>query len=641
MFFVILFKITQKQKTMFIRTKTTPNSPRKSVQIVENQRDPKTGKVKQKILRYVGIAMDGAEEDKLKALALEIIAKMQVEQELNSPQMSMLPALSKENILEGLTAKKKAENKVGRPLKKNIENILPTSGVSLDMIVEESRVIDGVHEVAGKVYDDQGYGNILSNTKYNKILKDLVLCRISNPASKLATSNLLSRYYMKEHELDSIYRTMDHVFDKIGKIQATTFMATTRLLPGKIDIVLFDVTTLHFESTEVDSLRNFGYSKNFRFNTTQIVLALATTPDGLPIGYELFEGNKAEVSTLIASIDGWKKHFTIGEVCFIGDRAMFSENNLKEMESKNYKYIVAAKLRSLPELMQEKIMEQSNYTGSVIDDKFTWSGEFRYQQDDIKTLEATKKKSATIKRYRELIEENKERRFVVSYSSVRALSDKKHRDTLLAKIEKQLDRTSNSAKLISNSALKKYTSNQGKSDNYLDQEKIEADAMWDGFHGVITNIKASEQRNKDIEGQTKEESKEETKEESKEETKKDLGYILSQYHRLVKIEDCFRVNKTTLKMRPIYHFKPERIRAHIAICYMAFAVVRQLEYRVKLLKKLSIASIIEELNSVQSSIYAHKVTGDKYRVPGSFSNAARKIYEAINLTRCIDAHPIV
>ena len=621
---------------MFIRTKTTPNSPRKSVQIVENQRDSKTGKVKQKILRYVGIAMDDIEEGKLKQLALEIIAKIQVEQEANSPQLNMLTALSEEERLESLQLK----NKLGRPHKKNIEDILPTSEVRLDMIIEESRVIDGVHEVAGSVYDDQGYLNILSNKKYNKILKDLVLCRISNPTSKLATSHLLGRYYMKEHDLDSIYRTMDHVFDKIGDIQKSTFEATVRLIPEKVDVVLFDVSTLHFESTEVDELRNFGYSKNFRFNTTQVVLALATTPDGLPIGYELFEGNKAEVKTLITAIDGWKKHFTIGEVCFIGDRAMFSEDNLKELESKQYTYIVAAKLRSLPELMQQKIMDQSNYDGTVIENKFAWVGEFSYHQDDIKTLEELAKKPQTIRRYRELIEENKERRFVVSYSATRALADKKHRDILVAKIEKQLDRTSNSAKLISNTSLKKYTSNNGKSDNYLDQDKIEADATWDGFHGVITNIKPHKGE------PTKEETADikthnEAQNGTKEGDKKDLGYILSQYRRLVKIEDCFRVNKTTLKMRPIYHFKPERIRAHIAICYMAFAVVRQLEYRVKLVKKLSIASIIEELNSVQSSIYVHKVTGDRYRVPGSFSNEARKIYAAINLTRCVDAYPIV
>jgi len=655
---------------MFIRTKTTPNSPRKSVQIVENQRDSKTGCVKQKILRHVGIAMDDIEEDKLKQLALEIIVKMQVEQEVSSPQLSMLTGLSEADLLKGLQCKNNlgqnnlGKNKLGRPIKKPIEDILPTSEVRLDMIVEENRIIDGVHEVAGTVYDDLGYLNILSNTKYNKILKDLVLCRISNPTSKLATHNLLSRYYMKEHDLDSIYRTMDHVFDKIGSIQKSTFEATTRLVPGKVDVVLFDVSTLHFESTDVDNLRNFGYSKNFRFNTTQVVLALATTPDGLPIGYELFEGNKAEVKTLIEAIDGWRQKFTIGEVCFIGDRAMFSEDNLKELEKRQYTYIVAAKLRSLPEVMEQKIMDQSNYTGIIIENKFAWAGEFSYLQDDIKTLEELKKKPQTIKRYKELIEENKERRFVVSYSATRAMADKKHRETLLTKIEKQLDRTSNSAKLISNAALKKYTSNNGESAHYLDPDKIEADAMWDGFHGVITNIKSSNVKEgyedgveagaeaeavagaetevaEDIEAKNEKVNQAASTGDNQVAHNRDLGYILSQYRRLVKIEDCFRVNKTTLKMRPIYHFKPERIRAHIAICYMAFAVVRQLEYRVKLVKKLSIASIIEELNSVQSSIYVHKVTGDRYRVPGSFSNEARKIYAAINIKRCLDACPIV
>lgn len=588
---------------MFVRTKTTPNSPRKSIQIVENQRDAKTGNVKQKILRYVGIALDDKEEAQLKQLATEFMAKMLIVQETNSPQTSMLTALDEESL------KSSIRKTPGRKAKKRIEDVLPVNQVTLDMIEEETRVIDGVHEAAGHLYDELGYDNILRNKKYNNILKDLVLCRISNPTSKLATSNILNRYYMKEHDLDTIYRTMDHVFDKIDDIKLTTFNSTNKLIPGEIEIILFDVTTLHFESTEVDDLRKFGYSKNCRFNTTQVVLALATTPDGLPIGYELFEGNKAEVKTLIDTIDDWKKKFKIGKVCFIGDRAMFSEANLEAMESRDYNYIVAAKLRTLPSVMHDKIWDENNYSTNLIEGDFTWIGEFVYDKNDIKLL----KKPQEIKRYTELTEQNKNRKFVVSYSDKRARHDRKQRETLLEKITKQLDKTSNSAKLISNAALKKYTSSEGKSSHHIDDNKIAADAVWDGFHGVITNIKDDF----------------------------DPAYILSQYRRLVKIEDCFRVNKTTLKMRPIYHFKPERIRAHIAICYMAFAIVRQLEYRVKLLKKLSIANIIEELNSVQSSIYVHKVTRDRYRVPGSFSNDARKIYAAIGVTRELDAHPLL
>ncbi len=609
-FATILLKYKSWRRTMFIRIKTTPNSPRKSVQVVENQRDSKTGKVKQKILRHVGIALDEEEEAKLKQLGLEIIAKLQIKKQINSPQLNMFEPFLKEEIM----ASTETNKRLGRRPKKRIEDIIPVDQVTLDMITEENRVIDGVHEIGGYLFDFLGYNKILRNKKYSNILRDLVLCRISDPASKLATSKILKRYYAREHDVDAVYRTMDHVFDKIDAIKLCTFQATASLVPGEIKLILFDVTTLYFESTNVDELRKFGYSKDFRFNTTQVVLALATNTDGLPVGYELFEGNKAEVKTLVQAIDNWKEIFNILDVCFIGDRAMFSEPNLKELEDRNYKYIVAAKLRSLPKVMQEKILKKENYGTALVENKATLIGEFVYSNNDISTLKEKKMKANYIKKYLDLIDKNKSRKFVVSYSSKRAHHDFKKREQTLEKIEKQLDKTSNSAKLVTNTGLKKYTSNQGKSKTYIDQNKIEADARWDGIHGVITNIEGSADS---------------------------LPDILAQYRRLVKIEDCFRVSKTNLKIRPIYHFKPERIHAHIAICYMAFSIVRQLEYRIKLVKKLSITSIIEELNSVQSSIYAHKVSKDRYRVPGNFSNDARKIYKAIGVERNLDARPII
>lgn len=592
---------------MFVRSKTTPNSPRKSVQVVENYRDIKTGKVKQRILRYVGIAMDDSEEAKLKQMGIEIIAKITVERENISPQLNMFPILCEDDVVNSL----QNNNKAGRKPKKRIEDILPVSQVTLDMITEESRVIDGVHEVAGHMYDTLKYNKILRNQKYANVLKDLVLCRISDPVSKLATAKALKRYYDKDHDLDVIYRTMDSVFDKIDNIQLKTFEATASLIPGEVEVILFDVTTLHFESTNVDELRKFGYSKNCRFNTTQVVLALATNTDGLPLGYELFEGNKAEVKTLIATIDKWKEKFKIGDVCFIGDRAMFSDSNLEEMDKRGYKYIVAAKLRSLPEVMRNKILNSSGYKPAQVGDEMAWTGEFQYETDDIEDLKKSKATAKYISKYQETIEKNKERRFVVSFSEKRAICDNKKRSLIIEKIEKQLDKSADSAKLVSNAGVKKYTSNVGKSQAFVDQSKIDADSVWDGFHGVITNTASD---------------------------KATPGQVLMQYKRLVKIEDCFRVNKTTLKMRPIYHFKPERIRAHVAICYMAFSIVRQLEYRVRLMSKLSISSIIEELNSVQSSIYVHKITKDRYRVPGHFSNEARKIYKSTGLTRNLNAH---
>lgn len=590
---------------MFVRTKTTPNSPRKSVQVVENERDPITGKVKQRILRHLGVAFDEVEEEKLKKLASELIAKIELDRLKNSPQLQLFDLPTK-NMIEDMISLKKR----GRKPKKRIEEVLPINEVSLDLVKEEARIIDGVHEVGDHLYRLLGFDNLLPKTRYNEILKDLVLCRIAHPTSKHATSKILHRYYDREHDLDAIYRTMDQVYEHIPKIKAAVFTSTSSLFANKVDLLLFDVTTLYFESVETDELRKFGYSKDFRFNTTQVVLALATNADGLPIGYELFEGNKAEVKTLLAAIDGWQNLFAIDKVCFIGDRAMFSEDNLSALETRGYQYIVAAKLRNMHGLMIEKMRNMDSYQSYKTGKDEGLVGEFKYELTDIKAK--TPLKPHVQKKYKTLIEENKNRRIIVGYSVARARCDKQKRELMLDKISKQLSQSSDCKKLVSNSAVKKYTSGKGKTSMYIDEEKVVEDGLWDGMHGVITNIK----------------------------TEKALE-ILQRYKALVKIEECFRINKTTLKMRPIYHYKQERIKAHIAICYMAFAIVRQLEYRTKLSKKLSIDSIIEELCSVQSSIYVHKHTNDRYRVPGKFSNEARKIYSALGVHRQEDAHAIV
>lgn len=590
---------------MFVRSKTTPNSPRKSIQVVENERDSQTGKVKQRILRHVGVAFDEIEEEKLRQLALELIIKIKQERLENHSQLQLFDGPNKEEIMASV------ENKArGRKPKKRIEEILPINEVSLDMVEEEARVIDGVHEVAGHLYDFIGFNGLLGKNRYNEILKDLVLCRIAHPRSKHATSNILHRYYDKEHDLDAIYRTMDKVYEHISDIKTAVFKSTTNLFTNKVDLLLFDVTTLYFESIDTDELRKFGYSKDFRFNTTQVVLALATNSDGLPIGYELFEGNKAEVKTLVAAIDSWQKLFAIDKVCFIGDRAMFSEDNLTTLETRGYQYIVAAKLRNMHELMIQKIRFWDSYQPYETTEDGGLIGEFKYESNDIATAKTIKPQSRL--KYEALIEQNKNRRIIVSHSIARATCDKKKRETMLDKINKQLSRSDDCKKLVSNSGIKKYTSGTGKTAMYIDEEKVSEDALWDGMHGVITNIHS----NQPLE-------------------------ILQRYKALVKIEECFRISKTTLKMRPIYHYKPDRIHAHVAICYMAFAVVRQLEYRTRLVKKLSIDSIIEELSSVQSSIYIHKGTKDRYRVPGKFSNEARKIYNALGINRQEDAHAIV
>lgn len=196
---------------------------------------------------------------------------------------------------------------------------------------------------------------------------------------------------------------------------------------------------------------------------------------------------------------------------------------------------------------------------------------------------------------------------MVSYKSKRALKDLKDRDRIIQKIKKKIG-NGNPNNLISNSGVKQFTSIDQNAGAKLDQNKINKAAEWDGLHGIITNL-----------------------------TTDSAESLLARYSKLLIIEESFRVNKHTLQMRPIFHWKPERIHSHIAICYMAFAVLRHLQYRINLTQKISINTILDELTNIQSSIYVHKKTSDRYKVPGHFSNNARKIYKTFDIERCLDA----
>jgi transposase len=552
---------------MYIRRKKTPNSPRSSIQIVEGYRDER-GNVKQRIVRHLGVFVDEIEEAKLVALAEDLIIKIKADREKMSGQGSLFDSST---IAMNPPIK-------GRPRTKSICDIIPVSDVRLEDVVEDRRLIEGVHEVGSLVYDQMCFNRLLHKKRDSEILRDLVLSRMVRPDSKRGLVNYLSDQYGKDHDLDSVYRTMDKLHEVIPKIKELAFKATAALIPNQeISLVFFDVTTLYFESIDVaeDDIRAFGYSKDHRFNTTQLVLALATNEDGLPIGYELFSGNTAEVSTLLQAIKSWESFLKIKDVCFIADRAMFSKDNLKALDESGYRYIVAAKLKSLKTTQKEQILNEEYYYPTVMGNELAWIAEF-----DIEGC-----------------------RLITSYKRTRAINDSKERQNILEKIKKTIGDKGSTKKLISNSGVKKYTSTDN-SITHLDEDKIDQCALWDGIHGVITN-------DKDIKPEE----------------------AIGKYSRLWVIEQAFRINKHNLQMRPIFHWTKERIETHIAVCYMSFCLLKQIEYKVALTQKISINNIIESLVSVQSSILKHTKTGDLYKLPGAMQNTARKIYKTFNIKR--------
>jgi transposase len=539
---------------MFVRIKATPNSPRKSVQIVESVRDG--DKIKQRIVRYVGIAMDDHELEKLKELAEHIKAKIETDR---------YPSLFEPGKL--------AELAIASKKQKSDEDI----HVNLKELKEEQRAIVGIHEVYGKVYQELGFNSVIPGVREQKAaqtLQHIVMARIANPASKRATVIDLEHDFGISINLDQVYRMMDKLDEEaLARMQESTFFATNNILGGKIDVIFVDATTLYFESFTEDAFKCNGYSKDLKFSQPQVLLALMVTKQGLPIGYEAFPGSTYEGHTLLPLLKKVKSKYAIDKVVFVADSGLFSENNLQLLEDAGYEYIVGARLRNLAKSIKEQILDISGYAKTSDD------------ADDAIAL-------------REL--EHNGRRLIISHSSKRARKDKHDRIKATEKVIKKLKKSKDPSQLISNYGYKKFIKVQGKAEIFLDETKLAEEARWDGLHGVITNSKTLNREE-----------------------------LLLQYRGLWQVEESFRITKHDLKVRPIYHWTPERIKAHIGICFMAFACVRHLEYRVHLqYKKLSPEVIRSELTRVQISLLRDP-RGNRYVLPSEASQDARKIYQVM------------
>ena len=549
---------------MFVRVKTSNKGATTYVQIVQSIR--KADRVTQKIVRHIGVAKDQEELKKLRFLAESIKLKL----EAGGQEFIFKP---EEIVKLGDSGKKY----------KDSDYI-----VNVKNLKEEQRLVSGIHDVYGKLFTDLGYGKVIKRSSRNKatvdIFKNIVLARVANPISKMATVDMLEEDFGVTLDLDRVYRMMDGLdSDAIERLKKISYQNTLNLLGTKIDVIFYDATTVYFESFEEDELKKNGFSKDHKHNQPQVLLALMVTTDGLPVDYEVFKGDTYEGHTLIPALKKIRDRYDIERVVFVADSAMLSENNIKILESleeKNFSYIVGARLKNMAAPLKEKILDGRNYRKV--------------------------KKGCSI-----ACIQDGDRKVIVSYSESRARKDASDRKKAIAKLIKKLDRSKSPKSHLSNHGYRKYLKVEGKSKLSLDEAKIVSDAKWDGICGVVTNSDLSPVE------------------------------ILSKYNDLWNVEAAFRVTKHDLKVRPVYHWKPRRIAAHIAICFAAYALVKHLEYRVRLqYRKLSIEKIRYTLMKVQTSILFDRDKRIRYGLPSRMKKDARKIYNILDIKRSITPYII-
>ena len=201
----------------------------------------------------------------------------------------------------------------------------------------------------------------------NKMLLDLVVIRMVEPASKLRSIELLEEYFGIKHRRQNYYKsTLKWIALKSGiEAMATTFAQQEYAFD--YDLLFYDVTTLYFETFEEDDLRKQGFSKDNKSQQPQILVGLMVTKQGFPVSYEVFTGNTFEGHTILPVVESFIRKHQVHRLTIVADAAMISSDNIKALKQSSIHYIVGARLGNLSANVINKIdMTLCRQDGNVI-----------------------------------------------------------------------------------------------------------------------------------------------------------------------------------------------------------------------------------------------------------------------------------
>ena len=436
-------------------------------------------------------------------------------------------------------------------------------GPSLPHIYEEEDVIDGFVSslsnaqvqvagpelVFGTLYDRIGYGAIR-----NRMFRNIVICRLFNPGSKLKTVDYMERYLHVTYSVDQIYRFLDNLCyrkeaeeksndvrkpetaegegeptptspakpksaDFKTRVEDIAYSYTKKMVGDGISVCFYDMTTLYFEAAEEDDLRKCGFSKDGKHSCPQIFLGLLVASGGNPIGYEIYEGNISEGHTMIPLIRKLASRFGFDKPIVVADAGLLSKANIEELTKDGYQYIIGARPKSESDKVKEQILSLDMKYGDVME-----------------------------------IEKDGGVRIVLSCTERRAKKDAHNRQRGLARLQKKMASGRLTKQNINNRGYNKYLKMEGEVTISINMDKYEADAAWDGIKGYVTN------------------------------TTIEKDEVIANYSNLWFIERAFRMNKFDLAVRPIFHRLRNRIEGHICICFTAYTIMLELERILKAAK---------------------------------------------------------
>lgn len=392
------------------------------------------------------------------------------------------------------------------------------------------------------------FGTLFDRIGFNAIpetlFRHLVVARLTYPKSKLKTADYLKRYRGMDINVNDIYRFMD-TLNTAHKItvEQIAFNHTKKTL-GTITVVFYDMTTLYFEAKDEDDLRKIGFSKDGKFQCPQIMIGLLVGEGGFPIGYDMFEGNTFEGHTLVKTLNNIATKYELGKPVVVADAAMLSKKNIEELTKAAYTFIVGGRVKNENEKTKREILEKAK---DAVD-----GYSFEVQRED-------------------------GTRLIVTFSEKRKRKDAHNRDKGVKKLRSKVASGKLAKAHITNRGYNKFLALAGDVSVAIDETKIMDDARWDGLKGYVTNTQLVREK------------------------------IIEHYGHLWQIEKAFRVSKSDLRVRPIFHRKRRRIEAHLCIAFTAYSIWKELEI---LLKKQGV-----DMSPTRAADLTHTMYAIEYVVP--------------------------
>jgi transposase len=372
----------------------------------------------------------------------------------------------------------------------------------------ENILLNGTQLILNQVFQLVGFDKIDDD-----ILKHLVVSRICQPRSKVATVDYLKSYFDEDIELHKIYRYLDKLHDtQKDKVQQISVEHTRKILGGTIGLVFYDVTTLYFETDFADDLRKTGFSKDGKHSCPQIVLGLLVSAGGYPLAYSIHQGNRYEGDTMLPVVEDFVKQFALKDFIVVADSGLMNSDNVNLLEEKNYKYIIGARIKNESKQVTNWLLSLKKQDGSF----------YEYQ------------KTATS-------------RLIVGYSESRAKKDCNNREKGIKRLEKEYKSGSITKDKINKRGYNKFLEISDDIKATINYDKIGQDERWDGLKGYMTNTALAAKT------------------------------VYEEYSGLWQVERAFRITKGTLELRPVFHFTKKRIEAHVCICFVAYKVYKELE----------------------------------------------------------------